>query len=173
MFVSIEEEEVRYKEIPCLWLLDGMRRPRMINKFKVYDKELGRMYEPDEIFYIRFHGNNGDPAAMRLFSNDYETSLYCFVVLNYSGFKDSRGVEIYEKDILECSKYTDFWYEVRYSTLMGVWEVVEFDENGASGDTSSLAEIIHDFHNYPNLKIFGNDLTYKYISDEEEEDEDE
>jgi hypothetical protein len=147
------------------------RRKEMINKFKVYDKELSKMYEPDDIFYIRFYGNNGEPGAMVMHSDPSNIERFInydrFVVLNFSGFKDSQGVEIYEKDLLQCDNCDEYWYEVRYSDLMGVWEVVKYDEDG-EGDSMSLATLVHTIYEYPNLKIFGNDLTYKYVEEEED-----
>lgn len=146
-----------------------------INKFKVYDKELSKMYDHNEIATVTFRNHDGQQWCMSVYCSYDPIMIHNherFTVLRYSGFKDSDGNEIYDKDLLKCDDSPDSWYEVFYCEMGGVWEVLDFKNDGTGGPSESLANIVCDVDGYAHVKIFGNDLTYNYPPKSKEEGED-
>jgi hypothetical protein len=141
----------------------------MINKFKIYDKELGEIYNFEDMHYITFNGG-GKTAGCNFIKNESLHSFMReedgeifyqkydrFVVLNYTGFKDYKGVEIYEGDLLKNNEDLSIYYKVSYFEELGSWMATdyEYDSGFSANDHYLLSELLND---YPNVEVFGNDL---------------
>jgi hypothetical protein len=113
--------------------------------FNVYDIA-------DECYLAHISGGDGPKSGEDILGFRVADTL---IFLSYTGFKDSKGVEIYEKDILKSVE--EFWisYEVFWGSIDGSWQALMFNTDG---DKASVLPLSNVLRKYKDLTVCGNNI---------------
>ena len=125
---------------------------------------------------IKFRGKTGTTEGKKwvygylykiksFFSEDYqyfiknehlqETSVDEDTIGQYTGLKDKNGKEIYEGDIIKCSFYPDFIFEIKFTELCWYMRKIPTSEH------IKLSDVL-----YEDLEVIGNIYDNKNLLEE-------
>lgn len=118
-----------------LFILKEMREI----KFRIFDKKIGKIFKAhdlrftaEEAVYEVCHDTITDTGAKHWTFTDFKE----IVLMQFTGFKDFEGTEIYEGDILEYVSYMRDENKRK--------EIVEFDEKCGGWYVNKQAETLSD-----------------------------
>lgn len=123
-------------------------------KFRAWDIVNNRMYHhfdfPDQ-YLIGLDGTVWDTKAHDSFGLGLGSTVDCFKLLQFTGLKDKKGVEIYEGDILSiCNGSINGigWPEKNREVK---FEKGSFNVPTWSQDSTHYFEVIGNIHQHPDL----------------------
>lgn len=140
-------------------------------KFRVWDKDSKTMYSSEVIDTINFYDGTVTCSSGGYNEIEWDCDIDNSVLMQYTGFKDDDGTEIYEGDILEgLFPFTEIDGTDKVGYAKGK---IFFDEAGtwkvkSSGYTDDLC----DWMNEENTKVIGNIYETPGMFEEEREEED-
>lgn len=118
----------------------------MENKFRVWDKEENRMISHEEIRV---------PLHERIFSNLFKIERYIY--LQFTGFVDSEGVEIYKGDFIDSYQNDYQPTEVYWDEQLGSWATSNYHSQLALCDSMQVGiKVLGNKYENPELKENGN-----------------
>ncbi|GAV24782.1 hypothetical protein ciss_07150 [Carboxydothermus islandicus] len=112
-------------------------------KFRAWDKVNGRMYD------VEFIGKN----VIKLKEAEWE-NRDDFIVMQYTGLKDSEGREIYEGDVIETQRIKGV---VKWDNFFGCWQVINKTDRSMLTNIDVIrSEVLGNIYENPEL-LGGND----------------
>ena len=112
-------------------------------KFRVWDTENKEMLKVQELdFEDTFYGGRLSIRTDQY--NDY-FDIEDMILMQYTGLKDKNGKEIYEGDIIKCSFYPDFIFEIKFTELCWYMRKIPTSEH------INLSDVL-----YEDLEVIGN-----------------
>ena len=112
-------------------------------KFRAWNKNTKKMYKIGQITLEKgtwnYEPDNREYVGMSI---PYQPS---FMLMQYTGLKDKNGKEIYEGDIIKCSFYPDFIFEIKFTELCWYMRKIPTSEH------INLSDVL-----YEDLEVIGN-----------------
>lgn len=87
-------------------------------KFRVWDKVRKKMFKPQA---ISFDINSSDPFAVSVPGKSWEP-VGKFELLQWTGFSDKNGIDVYEADLVQISSDT---YSIVWNETLATFELVK------------------------------------------------
>lgn len=112
-------------------------------KFRAWDNQNKQMLDVQELnFEDCFYG-----GEMQIRTTMYSDYFDCreMPLMQYTGLHDKNGKEIYEGDIVKCSFYPDFIFEIKFTELCWYMRKIPTSEH------INLSDVL-----YEDLEVIGN-----------------
>ncbi len=123
-------------------------------KFRAYLKDINKMVEVNEINWYENLDDKGNISSIR-YAGETKYAHHYFefdpddvILMQYTGYKDMKGKEVYEGDIV---RYYDDIYEVRWIWVGFYLRSIQDDSFDELATTENFIEVIGNIYENPEL----------------------
>ena len=123
-------------------------------KFRAYLKDINKMVEVNEINWYENFGEKGNISSIR-YAGETKYAHHYFefdpndvILMQYTGYKDMKGREVYEGDIV---RYYDDRYEVKWIWAGFYLRSIQDDGFDELATTENFIEVIGNIYENPEL----------------------